>query len=117
MSRTKPPWRQAGRPSPCCLTVPTRAHAPLLSSVLANGGAAVSLCRPGTVASGARLRASAVLLAALARAVILAEALDHVEAMQTAGAAISLHRPCSPRPPPTMPAPAATPASSTGGSP
>jgi DNA protecting protein DprA len=69
------------------------AHAQLLGSVLADGGAAVSLYRPGTAASGATLKASAVLLAALARAVILVEALDHVEAMHAAEAAVDLHRP------------------------
>ncbi|MEU8907895.1 DNA-processing protein DprA [Streptomyces mirabilis] len=55
-------------------------HAQLLSSVPATGGAVVSLYRPGTEASGATLRASASLLAALVRAVILIEALDHAEA-------------------------------------
>jgi DNA processing protein len=69
------------------------ANAPLLSAVLANGGTAVSLCRPGTVASSVRLKASAVPLAALVRAVILVEALDHVESMHTAETAIGLHRP------------------------
>jgi DNA processing protein len=69
------------------------AHAPLLSSILDSGGAAVSLYRPGTEASGATLKASAVVLAALARAVILVEALDHVEAMYAAEAAVDLHRP------------------------
>ncbi|MGW0624865.1 DNA-processing protein DprA [Streptomyces sp. NPDC002765] len=39
------------------------AHASLLRSVLDGGGAAVSLYRPGTVASGATLKASAVGLA------------------------------------------------------
>ncbi|AZP14721.1 hypothetical protein EJC51_47425 [Streptomyces aquilus] len=68
-------------------------HAPLLRSVLDSGGAAVSLYRPGTEASGATLKASAVLLAALARAVILVEALDHVVAMYTAETAVGLHRP------------------------
>ncbi|MFD7708609.1 DNA-processing protein DprA [Streptomyces sp. NPDC059786] len=68
------------------------AHAPLLRSILDNG-AAVSLYRPGTPASGATLKASAVLLAALARAVILIEALDHTEAMHTAGTAVDLRRP------------------------
>ncbi|MEU5893296.1 DNA-processing protein DprA [Streptomyces sp. NPDC047461] len=57
------------------------AHAPLLRPVLDSGGAAVSLYRPGTAASGAALKASAVLLAVLARAVIHVETLDHVEAM------------------------------------
>ncbi|MFE1840729.1 DNA-processing protein DprA [Streptomyces sviceus] len=69
------------------------AHAPLLRSILDNGGAAVSLYRPGTAASGATLKASAVLLAALARAVILVEALDHVSAMYAAEAAVGLRRP------------------------
>ncbi|WP_328499613.1 DNA-protecting protein DprA [Streptomyces sp. NBC_00457] len=69
------------------------AHAPLLRSVLDGGGAAVSLYRPGTAASGATLKASAVVLAALARAVILVEALDHVEAMYAAETAVDLHRP------------------------
>lgn len=68
-------------------------HAPLLRSIVDNGGAAVSLCRPGTAASGATLKASAVLLAALARAVVLVEALDHDSAMYTAETAVGLHRP------------------------
>ncbi|MFC8350751.1 DNA-processing protein DprA [Streptomyces sp. NPDC057280] len=68
-------------------------HAPLLRSVVGNGGAGVSLYRPGTPPSGATLKASAVVLAALARAVVLVEALDHVSAMYTAETAISLHRP------------------------
>ncbi|WP_435218777.1 DNA-processing protein DprA [Streptomyces sp. bgisy034] len=69
------------------------AHAPLLSSILDNGGAAVSLHRPGTPASGMTLNTSAVLLAALTRALILVEALDHVEALYAAEAAVDLHRP------------------------
>ncbi|MEH0433923.1 DNA-processing protein DprA [Streptomyces stelliscabiei] len=69
------------------------AHAPLLSSILDNGGAAVSLYRPGTAASGATLKASAVVLVALARAMILVEALDHVVAMYAAEMAVELHRP------------------------
>ncbi|MFM9499752.1 DNA-processing protein DprA [Streptomyces galilaeus] len=69
-------------------------HAQLLSSVAATGGAVVSLYRPGTAASGATLKASAGLLAALVRAVILIEALDHAEAaMHTAEVAADLHRP------------------------
>ncbi|MFF2386981.1 DNA-processing protein DprA [Streptomyces sp. NPDC058108] len=67
-------------------------HAPLLHSITHNGGAAVSLYPPGTEASGARLRANAALLAALSRAVILIEALDHTEALRTAEAAIALSR-------------------------
>ncbi|GAA1042152.1 hypothetical protein GCM10009566_42390 [Streptomyces murinus] len=69
------------------------AHAPLLRSILDNGGAAVSLYRPGTATSGATLKASSVVLAALARAVILVEALDHVSAMYAAETAVGLHRP------------------------
>ncbi|MES5824971.1 DNA-processing protein DprA [Streptomyces sp. RG80] len=69
------------------------AHAPLLRTVLDGGGAAVSLYRPGTAASGATLKASAALLAVLARAVILVEALDHVEAMHAAHTAVGLQRP------------------------
>ncbi|WP_432034397.1 DNA-processing protein DprA [Streptomyces antibioticus] len=68
-------------------------HAPLLRSVLDNGGAAASLYRPGTAASGATLKASAVVLAALARAVILVKALDHVPAMHAAETAVGLKRP------------------------
>ncbi|MFF0706246.1 DNA-processing protein DprA [Streptomyces tendae] len=68
-------------------------HATLLRSIVDNGGAAVSLCRPGTTASGATLKASAVVLAALARAVVLVEALDHVSAMYAAETAVDLHRP------------------------
>ncbi|QDN74550.1 DNA-protecting protein DprA [Streptomyces mirabilis] len=67
-------------------------HAPLLNSVTGNGGAAVSLYRPGTETSGATLKASAALLAALSRTVILIEALDHTEALRTAEAAIALKR-------------------------
>ncbi|BBC28723.1 uncharacterized protein SGFS_000140 [Streptomyces graminofaciens] len=68
-------------------------HAQLLSSVPATGGAVVSLYQPGTAASGATLRASATLLAALARAVILIEAMDHAEAaMHTAEVAAALNR-------------------------
>ncbi|MCX4862420.1 DNA-processing protein DprA [Streptomyces canus] len=69
------------------------AHAPLLRSVLGNGGAALSLYRTGTAASGATLKASAVLMAALARAVILVEALDHAGAMHAAETAVDLRRP------------------------
>lgn len=54
----------------------------------------VSLYRPGTEASGATLRTSATLLAALVRTVILIEALDHTEAaMHTAEVAADLNRP------------------------
>ncbi|MFE2566209.1 DNA-processing protein DprA [Streptomyces mirabilis] len=67
-------------------------HAPLLNSVTDNGGAAVSLYRPGTEISGATLKASAALLAALSRTVILIEALDHTEALRTAEAALALKR-------------------------
>ncbi|MFC9932327.1 DNA-processing protein DprA [Streptomyces sp. NPDC127190] len=74
-----------------------RAHphdrAQLLSAIPAVGGAVVSLYRPGTAASGATLKASARLVAALCRAVILIEALDHAEATRTAEAALDLHRP------------------------
>ncbi|MFF7452408.1 MULTISPECIES: DNA-processing protein DprA [unclassified Streptomyces] len=75
------------------------AHAPLLSSILDNGGAAVSLYPPGTAASGATLKASAALLAALARTFILVEALDHTEAMHAAETAVDLHRPLLAAPP------------------
>ncbi|MGW2937341.1 DNA-processing protein DprA [Streptomyces sp. NPDC001156] len=68
-------------------------HAQLLSSIAASGGAVVSLYRPGTAASGATLKASARLMAALARAVILIEALDHAEATRTAESAVALNRP------------------------
>jgi DNA processing protein len=68
-------------------------HAHLLSSIPANGGAVLSLYRPGTAPSGATLKATSGLLAALARTVILIEALDHAEAaMRTAEAATALHR-------------------------
>ncbi|MEU2588249.1 hypothetical protein ABZ612_36420 [Streptomyces avermitilis] len=54
----------------------------------------VSLYRPGTPASGTTLKTSATLLAALVRAVILIEALGHVDAaMHTAEAADGLNRP------------------------
>ncbi|WP_405764537.1 DNA-protecting protein DprA [Streptomyces sp. NBC_00080] len=68
-------------------------HAPLLNSVSENGGAVVSLFPPGTEASGIRLKASAALLAAFSRTVLLIEALDHTEALRTAEAAIALKRP------------------------
>ncbi|MFE2583304.1 DNA-processing protein DprA [Streptomyces sp. NPDC059378] len=68
-------------------------HAPLLSAIPASGGAVVSLYGPGTAASGATLKASTRLMAALARAVILVEALDHSEATHAAECAIALHRP------------------------
>lgn len=68
-------------------------HGPLLNSVTESGGAAVSLYHPGTETSGATLKATATLLAALSRAVILIEALDHTEALRTAEAAITLNRP------------------------
>ncbi|WP_217236437.1 DNA-processing protein DprA [Streptomyces sp. AC555_RSS877] len=67
-------------------------HGPLLNAITENGGAALSLYRPGTVTSGATLQASAALLAALSRAVILIEALDHAQALRTAEAAIDLKR-------------------------
>ncbi|GAA3493756.1 hypothetical protein GCM10019016_008550 [Streptomyces prasinosporus] len=69
-------------------------HAQLLGSIPANGGAVLSLYRPGTAPSGATLKATSVLLAALTRTVILIEALDHAEAaMRTAEAATALNRP------------------------
>ncbi|OIJ99018.1 hypothetical protein BIV25_10960 [Streptomyces sp. MUSC 14] len=75
-------------------------HAQMLTSIPASGGAVISLFKPGTPASGATLRASAVLLAALVRAVVLVEALDHAEAaMHTAEAAAGLHRPVLALPP------------------
>ncbi|MGY1583930.1 DNA-processing protein DprA [Streptomyces sp. MN13] len=64
-------------------------HAHLLRSIPANGSAVLSLYRPGTAPS-----ATSGLLAALARTVILIEALDHAEAaMRTAEAATALRRP------------------------
>ncbi|SNX88726.1 DNA protecting protein DprA [Streptomyces sp. TLI_55] len=76
-------------------------HAQLLSSIPTSGGAVVSLFPPGTPASGATLRASAALLAALVRAVVLVETLDHPEAaMHTAETAAGLNRPVL-VPPPT----------------
>ncbi|MFF1517077.1 DNA-processing protein DprA [Streptomyces sp. NPDC058305] len=68
-------------------------HAPLLRSITSDGGAAVSLYRPGAPPSGATLKASAHLLVALAHTVILIEALDHSQALRTAEAAIALKRP------------------------
>ncbi len=53
----------------------------------------VSLYWPGTAASSATLQASARLVAALARAVILIEALDHAEAARTVESALDLKRP------------------------
>jgi DNA processing protein len=69
------------------------AHAPLLRSIPASGGAVVSLYRPGTTTSAATLKASAELLAALSRTVILMEVLDDTEATHTAEAAVALNRP------------------------
>ncbi|GGP80815.1 DNA-processing protein DprA [Streptomyces melanogenes] len=89
---------RAGRASlavlPCGLDrAHPEAHAPLLRSIPASGGALLSLYPPGTPASGLTLKASARLLAALAHAVILSEVLDDAEpAMHTATAAISLRR-------------------------
>ncbi|MGW2557103.1 DNA-processing protein DprA [Streptomyces sp. NPDC001635] len=74
-------------------------HAQLLSSIAASGGAVVSLYRPGTAASGATLKASSRLMATLARAVVLIEALDHAEATRTAKSAIALNRPLLAAPP------------------
>jgi DNA processing protein len=68
-------------------------HDELLGSIPARGGVVVSLYRPGTAASGRTLRASAALVAALARAVVLVEALDHTTATRTAEVAVALHRP------------------------
>lgn len=70
--RTGNARRPAARPGPR----PPHDHAQLPSSILSTGGAVVSLYRPGTEASSATLRASAILLAALVRAMILIEALD-----------------------------------------
>ncbi|WP_345554370.1 DNA-processing protein DprA [Streptomyces lannensis] len=64
-----------------------------LSSLAPSGGAVVSLYRPGTAASSATLKASSRLMAALARAAVLIEALDHAEATRTAESAIALNRP------------------------
>lgn len=96
----RPPGRRPGRtgdarrPAAPPGPRPPHTHAQLLSTVPATGGAVVSLYRPGTEASGATLRASAILLAALVRAVILIEALDHAEAaMHTAEVAADLNRP------------------------
>ncbi|MFF0033955.1 DNA-processing protein DprA [Streptomyces avermitilis] len=67
-------------------------HAHLLSSIPASSGSVVSLCRPGTPASSTMLKASATLLAALVRAVILIEARDHADAaMHAAEAAACLN--------------------------
>ncbi|MEU6653387.1 DNA-processing protein DprA [Streptomyces sp. NPDC046900] len=75
-------------------------HAQLLSCIPAGGGAVVSLFRPGTPASGATLQASAALLAALVRAVVLIEALNYAQAaMHTAEVAADLHRPLLVTPP------------------
>jgi len=64
-------------------------HAQLLRSIPARGGAVVSLFRPGTPASAATLQASAALLAALVRAVVL----DYGHAaIHTAQVAAALHR-------------------------
>ncbi|MFJ1839967.1 DNA-processing protein DprA [Streptomyces sp. NPDC088175] len=88
----------AGRPTlavlPCGLDrAHPHTHDELLNAIPARGGAVISLYRPGTAPSGRTLNASAALVAALARAVILAEALDHTTAIRTAEAAIALHRP------------------------
>ncbi|MER7982446.1 DNA-processing protein DprA [Streptomyces sp. NPDC095817] len=65
----------------------------LLRSITSEGGAAVSLYRPGTPPSGATIKASAHLLVALAHTVILIEALDHSQALRIAEAAITHKRP------------------------
>ncbi|MGW7258659.1 DNA-processing protein DprA [Streptomyces sp. NPDC054834] len=84
-------------------------HAQLLSSIPTSGGAVISLFPPGTPASGATLRASAALLAALVRAVVPVETLDHAEAaMHTAETAADLNRPVLSRPPQATCAPTAT---------
>ncbi|MEU6680857.1 DNA-processing protein DprA [Streptomyces sp. NPDC046925] len=68
------------------------AHITLLHEVV-NGGAAVSVCPPGTRASLRTLRASEALVVALSRAVVLVEALERSVAMVYADAARSLARP------------------------
>ncbi|MET9914786.1 DNA-processing protein DprA [Streptomyces sp. NPDC006476] len=93
------------------------AHASLLRSVLDGGGAAVSLYRPGTVASGATLKASAAVLAALARAVILVEAWTTSRRCTRPRRPLTSAGPCSPCPARGASAPVATPDSSTGSSP
>jgi DNA processing protein len=68
------------------------AHIPLLREVI-NEGAAVSVCPPGTRASRQTLRASAALVVALSRAVVLVEALHRSVAMDYAVTARALSRP------------------------
>ncbi|MFE0420056.1 DNA-processing protein DprA [Streptomyces tendae] len=93
------------------------AHAPLLRSIVDNGGAAVSLCRPGTAASGATLKASAVVRPrspgrwSSSRPWTTSRRCTRPRRQSTSTG------PCSPPPPPATSAPAATPASSTGSSP
>jgi DNA processing protein len=55
-------------------------HAQLLNLIPAAGRAVISLYRPGATATGATLQASARLVAALCRAMILTETLDHAKA-------------------------------------
>lgn len=68
------------------------AHIALLREVI-NVGAAVSVCPPGTRASRQTLRASAALVVALSRAVVLVEALHRSVAMDYADTARALSRP------------------------
>ncbi|WP_369383290.1 DNA-processing protein DprA [Streptomyces sp. cg36] len=69
------------------------AQATLLRSIPASGGAVLSLYPPGTPASGLTLQASARLLAALSRALIVIKVLDDCEpAMLTATVAVRLRR-------------------------
>ncbi|MEV5358187.1 DNA-processing protein DprA [Streptomyces sp. NPDC052693] len=75
------------------------AHAALMKQIVSSGGAVISLYPPGTPASGATHQASAHLLAALSKAVILIEALDHSHTLRTAQAALDLRRPLLTAPP------------------
>lgn len=68
------------------------AHAGLMRQV-SSQGAVVSLCPPGTHPSRRTLRASAALVVALSRAVVLVEALQRSTAMDYATTALALSRP------------------------
>ncbi|MFJ5218783.1 DNA-processing protein DprA [Streptomyces sp. NPDC088354] len=79
---------------PCGLDLPhPHTHGDLARTVSGAGGAVVSAFRPCTAASRATLKVTAELTAALTRAVLLVEAMTRTPAMETANAAIALHRP------------------------
>jgi DNA processing protein len=76
-----------------------------LTSLIARGGAAVSLYAPGTAPSARTLEANAQLTAALARAVVLVEGIAGSASMHTIRAAADLRRHLLAVPPPSVPDP------------